>query len=210
MITLDEPPAQIVRNAMAIGIDLQAAMDANLIRLWFEPPQELEVDQHFSQIEEVVRTFKPKRVVIDSLASYESTLGTKGRDYRDFLHALIVLMKEYQATTVCNHENPEMLGMSSMMGGFSLSSLMDNIILMNWVELGDTFRHCLTIAKMRANPTNRTSHECEVIDGQGIRVLPRPITGVVPIRPFASYLGLLSRAPERNPQSAVDKEPPQQ
>lgn len=27
-----------------------------------------------------------------------------------------------------------------MMGSFQMSSLVDNIILMNWVELGDSFR----------------------------------------------------------------------
>jgi circadian clock protein KaiC len=203
MITLDEPPAQVVRNATSIGIDLQAAIDGDLIRLSFEPPQEIEIDRHFHQIEELVRTFKPQRAVIDSLSTYGSNIGTTGRDYRDFFHALVVLMKEYQVTAIYNHENPEMLGMSSMMGALSVSSLVDNIILMNWVELGDTFRHGLTIAKMRSNPTNRTTHECEVINGQGMRVLPRPIAGALPLRPFASYLGLISRAPERHNPSDV-------
>jgi len=41
---------------------------------------------------------------------------------------------------VYNRENPEMLGMNSMMGDFAMSSLVDNIILMNWIELGDSFR----------------------------------------------------------------------
>jgi circadian clock protein KaiC len=203
MITLDEPPAQVVRNATSIGIDLQAAIDRDLIRLSFEPPQEIEIDRHFHQIEELVRTFRPQRAVIDSLSTYGSNIGTTGRDYRDFFHALVVLMKEYQVTAIYNHENPEMLGMSSMMGAFSVSSLVDNIILMNWVELGDTFRHGLTIAKMRSNPTNRSTHECEVIDGHGMRVLPRSIAGALPLRPFASYLGLISRAPERHNPSDV-------
>ena len=90
-----------------------------------------------------------------------------------------------------------MLGLSSMMGEVRASSLVDNIILMNWVELGDTFRHALTIAKARAMPTNRTTHECEIVDGRGMVVLPRAVRVAVPSVPFASYRGLLSRAPER-------------
>ena len=206
MVTLDEPPAQIVRNANSIGIDLQPMIDAERIRLWFEPPQEIEIDRHFTQIEEIIRTFRPRRAVIDSLSTYGSNIGTSGRDYRDFFHALVVLMKEYQVTAIYNHENPEMLGMSSMMGGFSVSSLVDNIILMNWVELGDTFRHGLTIAKMRANPTTRTTHECEVVDGQGLRVLPRVIPGAV--LPFSGYRGLISRSPERVPSTAESRREP--
>jgi hypothetical protein len=100
-----------------------------------------------------------------------------------------------------------MLGMSSMMGAFKVSSLVDNIILMNWVELGDTFRHALTVAKMRAMPTSRTTHECEIVNGQGMRVLPRPLTGALPVVPFAGYLGLISRAPERRGQQVGRTDP---
>ena len=65
--------------------------------------------------------------------------------------------------------------MASMMGDFAMSSLVDNILLMNWIEIGDTFRLGLTVAKMRANPNMRATHECEILNGQGMRVLPRQI-----------------------------------
>src|SRR5262249_61568852 len=93
-----------------------------------------------------------------------------------------------------NNENPEILGMSSMAGEYAMSSLVDNILLLNWVELGDEFRLALTVAKMRANPTSRVTHECEILDGQGMRVLPRQ----VPPRalPLGSYFGVISRAPD--------------
>ena len=68
---------------------------------------------------------------------------------------------------------------------------------LNWVELGDTCRHALTVAKMRAMPTSRTTHECETVNGQGMKALPRPLRAALPIAPCAGYLGLLSRAPER-------------
>ena len=207
MITLDEPPAQVLRNAHAIGIDLQSFIDRGLVHLWYEPPQEMEIDRHFAQIEAIVETFKPRRAVIDSLSTYGSSLGATERSFRDFFHAIVALMKEHQITAVYNHENPEMLGMSSMMGEFKVSSLVDNIILMNWVELGDSFRHALTVAKMRAMPTSRTTHECEIVNGQGMKVLPRPLRAVLPVVPFAGYLGLISRSPERRPPSRVPEIP---
>ena len=203
MITLDEPPGQVLRNAQSIGIDLQSLIDRRLAHLWYEPPQEFEIDRHFAQIEAIVEDFKPQRVVIDSLSTYGSSLGATERSFRDFFHAIVALMKEHQVTAVYNHENPEMLGMSSMMGEFKVSSLVDNIILMNWVELGDTFRHALTVAKMRGMPTSRTTHECEVVNGQGMKVLPRRLAVAVPSVPFAGYLGLISRAPERRAPKEV-------
>jgi hypothetical protein len=108
-------------------------------------------------------------------------------------------MKEQQIAAIYNHENPEMLGMSSMMGDFAMSSLVDNIILMNWVETGDRFRLGMTVAKMRANPTTRVTHECEILDGQGMRILPRHLPVAAPPLPFSGYRGLISRAPTRYP-----------
>ena len=90
-----------------------------------------------------------------------------------------------------------MLGLSSMMGEFNMASLVDNIILMNWVELGDAFRLGLTVAKMRANPTSRVTHECEMRDGHGMRVLPRRLPSPNAHLAFANYQGLISRSPTR-------------
>jgi circadian clock protein KaiC len=199
MLSLDEQVEQIIRNAASIGIDMPSAIRSGLIRAEYEPPQEIEVDAHFYHIERLVEEFKPTRVVIDSLSTYGSALGTQGRLFRDFFHALVALMKEHQIAAVYNHENPEMLGMASMMGGFAMSSLVDNILLLNWTELGDTFRLGLTIAKMRANPVNRTTHEVEVLNGQGMHVLPRALRVPADEHPFSSYGGLVSRAPERRP-----------
>jgi circadian clock protein KaiC len=203
MLSLDEQVEQMLRNAGSIGIDLQPEIDRGLIRLEYEPPQEIEVDVHFNHIERLVEEFKPKRVVIDSLSTYGSTLGTQGRVFRDFFHALVALMKEHQIAAVHNHENPEMLGMASMMGDFQMSSLVDNIILMNWTELGDSFRLGLTIAKMRANPTDRITHEVEIVAGQGMRVLPRALPLPVEKHPFSNYAGLVARSPERRTVSRV-------
>ena len=211
MFTLDEQVPQVVRNARSIGIDLQPWMEQGLVRLQYDPPQEIEVDHHFHQIEQVVAEFQPQRVVFDSISTYGSNLGTQGRVFRDFFHALVALMKEHQTATVYNHENPEMLGMSSMMGDFAMSSLVDNIILMNWVEIGDAFRLGLTVAKMRANPTTRATHECEVVNGQGMRVLPRRLPGGISSLPFSGYQGLISRAPTRRPAvTSGGDEPPKQ
>ena len=96
-----------------------------------------------------------------------------------------------------------MLGMSSMMGDFAMSSLVDNIILMNWIEIGDAFRLGLTVAKMRANQTTRTTHECEIVNGKGLHVLPRTLPVGSYQVPFSGYQGLISRAPTRRPESGT-------
>jgi circadian clock protein KaiC len=203
MLTLDEQMPQVVRNAKSIGIDLEPWIEQGLVRLRYDPPQEIQIDHHFHEIERTVEEFQPKRVVFDSISTYGSSLGFQGRVFRDFFHALVSLMKEHQTATVYNHENPELLGMSSMMGAFHMSSLVDNIILMNWVEIGDAFRLGLTVAKMRANPTTRATHECEILAGRGMRVLPRHLPVGIAQVPFSGYQGLISRSPARHADSSA-------
>ena len=163
----------------------------------YDAPQEIEVDRHFYQIEEIVRELRPQRAVIDSLSTYGSSLGPSGRVFRDFFHAIVALMKEHQVTAVYNHENPELLGMTSVMADYGVSSLVDNIVLMNFVELGDTFRHAMTVMKTRGSPISRTTHEVEIVNGRGMRVLPRAIQAMLPPTPFSGYYGLISRSPAR-------------
>jgi circadian clock protein KaiC len=194
MVTLDEPQDRMIRNAATIGIDLTREIERGMIDVWYQSPQEMEVDRHFAELERRVERQRPRRVVIDSIAGYGAMIGPAVH-MKDFLHAVVRLLRNQQITSIFNQENPEMLGMSTMTGGMDISSFIDNILLMNWVELGDTFRLGLTIAKARAMPTSRTTYECEVLDGRGLRVLPRAVP--LPALPFARYYGLLSRAPER-------------
>ena len=197
LLSLDEQVPQLLRNAASIGMDLQKEIDRGIVKMHYDTPQEIDIDFHFHTIEQIVETFKPKRVLIDSLSTYATSLGVQGRLFRDFFHALVALMKEHQIAAIYNHENPEMLGMSSMMGEFRMSSLVDNIILMNFIELGDTFRRGLTVGKMRSNPVNHSTHECEVVNGEGMRVLPRQLPAMAPKMAFSSYHALISRSPER-------------
>lgn len=206
MLTLDERVPQVMRNARSIGIDLQPGIDEGMLELYYDAPQEIDVDAHFFKIEQIIERFRPERMVLDSLSTYGTSLGTGGRLFRDFFHALVALMKDYQVTAIYNHENPELLGMSSMMGDFHMSSLVDNIALLNWIELGDTFRLGITVAKTRASPVNRSTHECEVVNGEGMRVLPREIPAAALNASFSRYHGLISRSPIRVPDEPSPKD----
>jgi len=48
------------------------------------------------------------------------------------------------------------------------------------------------VAKARAMPTSRVTHECEIRPGSGLVVLPRQIRMAVPALPFASFLLLIA------------------
>jgi hypothetical protein len=66
-----------------IDVRNTAEIERGMIRLWSESPQEMEIDEHFAQLEGIVDTFRPQRVLIDSMSSYTGTVTSK-EEFRDF------------------------------------------------------------------------------------------------------------------------------
>ena len=201
LISLDEHPAQIVRNADTIGLDLQAQIDSGLIHVLFESPQELNIDIHFARIISLVETHKIQRMVIDGMTSYSSALIEQSV-YRDFVHALVAFSKFRLMTTFFNYENPEFLGLSAFMPDFPVSSIVDNILLLNMVEINSSLRRCATVVKARGSKHQFDSREY-VIEQGGIRLLPFDESPEPKPRPFSAYSSVLSRAPSRFAAVAV-------
>ena len=170
LVSLDEHPPQILRNAATLGLHLQEQVEAGEIHILFESPQELEIDVHFADIVRLVEKHDIKRLVIDGMTSYSTAVGDLGL-YRDFFHALVAFSKSRLMSTFFNYENPEFLGISTFMPDFPVSSIVDNIILLSLVELNSSLRRCITVVKARGSAHQFDSREYEIREG-GIHLLP--------------------------------------
>jgi circadian clock protein KaiC len=196
LISLDEHPAQIVRNAETLGLDLKKQIDEGTIHVLFDSPQELNIDVHFAKILDTIEKYDIQRMVIDGMTSYSTALQDQAV-YRDFFHALVAYSKHRLMTTFFSYENPEFLGLSTFMPDFPVSSIVDNIILLSLVEINSTLRRCLTVVKARGSPHQFDSREYVIGQG-GITLRPFDET-VAKVLPLASYNSVLSRAPNRLP-----------
>jgi len=194
LISLDEHPAQIVRNAETLGLNLQSQIDEGTIHVLFDSPQELNIDLHFAKIVQTIEENDIQRMVIDGMTSYSTALQDQAV-YRDFFHALVAYSKHRLMTTFFSYENPEFLGLSTFMPDFPVSSIVDNIILLSLVEIKSSLRRCLTVVKARGCPHEFDSREY-VIGPGGITLLPFD-ENVAKALPLASYNSILSRAPSR-------------
>jgi circadian clock protein KaiC len=200
LVSLDEHPAQILRNSATLGLDLQAQVEAGDIHILFESPQELEIDSHFAEIVRLVEKHNIQRLVIDGMTSYSTALGDLAL-YRDFFHALVAYSKSRLISTFFNYENPEFLGISTFMPEFPVSSIVDNIILLSLVELESSLRRCITVVKARGSAHQFDSREYEIGQG-GMNLLPLETSPAVHL-PLSRYSSVLSRAPTRftNPRT---------
>jgi circadian clock protein KaiC len=202
LISLDEHPAQIVRNAATIGLNLQELIDDGTLHIMFESPQELNLDRHFALITRMVEKHNIQRMVIDGLTSYSSAAADQ-TIYREFFHALVSFSKGRLMTTFLNYENPEFLGLSTFMPDFPVSSIVDNIILLSLVEVENSLRRCMTVVKARGSQHEFDSREYQIGIG-GINLQPTEVSAPMR-RPFSAYTSILSRAPTRFP--AVEADP---
>jgi circadian clock protein KaiC len=170
LVSLDEHPAQILRNAETLGLNLKEQVDTGMIQVLYDSPQELEIDAHFDRIIRTIEEHKIERLLIDGMTSYSSALGDQGL-YRDFIHSLVAYTKNKLMTTFFNYENPELFGVSNYMPDFAISSIVDNLILMNFVELGTSLRRAITVAKARGSEHEFVTREYTIGPG-GISLLP--------------------------------------
>lgn len=195
MVSLDEHPEQVMRNAETLGLDLRQHLDSGTIQFFYDCPRELELDVHFAHITRVVEEHKIERLIVDGLTSYMSALEDE-QEYREFFHALVSFSKDRLMTTFLSYENPELFGVNQYMPEFPVSSIVDNIVLLNFVELGNTLHRAITVAKSRGSSNQFATREFTIGPG-GITVAPVDPTKALPVLPFQSYYGLLSRAPMR-------------
>lgn len=193
-ISLDEHPAQIIRNAETIGLDLREHLDSGMLRILYESPQELEIDAHFARIVRAVEENDIQRLVIDGVSGYSTAIDSQ-RSYRDFFHALVAYSKSRLMTTFFNYENPELFGISTYMPEFAVSSIVDNIILMSLVEIGSTLRRSIAVMKARGCRHEFDTREFTIGQG-GIALQPIEANVALPL-PIESYSSVLSRAPTR-------------
>lgn len=195
LVSLDEHPAQIIRNAETLGLDLRGEMDKGTIHVFFDSPQELDIDAHLDRIIRTIEKHKIERLLIDGMTSYSSALE-ESRSYREFFHSLVGYSKHNLLTTFFNYENPELFGIREYMPDFGVSSIVDNLILLNFVELGNKVRRAITVAKARGCAHVFDTREYLIGQG-GIHLVPVTAGQELAQLPFPSYYGLLSRAPTR-------------
>src|SRR5215470_6664188 len=195
MVSLDEHPEQVMRNAETLGLNLREHLDSGAIQFFYDCPRELELDVHFARITQTIEAHQIERLIIDGMTSYTAALEDE-QQYREFFHALVSYSKDRLMTTFLSYENPELFGVNQFMPEYPVSSIVDNIVLLNFVELGNTLHRAITVAKARGSANQFVTREFTIGPG-GITLVPEDAAQALPLVPFQSYYGLLSRAPTR-------------
>ena len=114
---------------------------------------------------EIKRT-KAKRLVIDSLSAFESKYKN---DMYIIARRLISLVQEHQLTAVITILTTQKSGFE--LSGLGLTSLLQNIILLRFVEIQGRMKRILAVLKMRGTEHDESILEFRISSENGARIV---------------------------------------
>ena len=173
LLSYEESPGQLFRNAAAAGTDLVQYQEAGLLRVVALYPEVASLDDHLIEIMELVDTYQPKRIVIDSLSSLERIGSTA--TYREFVIALAGFVKAEEITMLVTMSTTTLLGGTSQSEGH-ISTLTDAIVLLRYAAEPGVMRRAVTLLKMRGTAHDNVIHSYE-ITSEGFQMGP-PYNGL--------------------------------
>lgn len=163
----EEHPTEYMDRARGFGMDFEAAVKKNLLRIIYVRPLDLSVDETLSEIGDAVREIKATRVVIDSISGFEMALAPTFReDFRESLYRLVSALTAMGVTVVLTVE--VMDGEAGLrFTNYGVSFLTDDIIVQRYAEIEGQLRKVMLVVKMRGSKHSRDFRSYE-ITGKGI------------------------------------------
>jgi len=191
----EELPDEFMRRAAARGLDCQAALKADLLRIIYIRPLDLSVDETVYEIVKEAQQIGAKQVVLDSLVGFEMALAPDFRqEFRESLYRLVSALTRLGVTvmsTVEVQESSTSMGLSN----FAVSFLADEIIRLRYVALDGQLRKMLLVVKMRGSAHSIDMWEYTITDkgmvlGERLRGDRAPTAGVPGPAPDPANHGL--------------------
>ena len=134
-------------------------------------------DEIINELEQQIVKTRPKRIVIDSLSSFEHA-------YKDEMYMItkriVSLIKKYHLTAILTNQNIH-VSEGNLPTMAKVSSLFHNIIILRYIELNFRMKRSIVFLKMRSSYHDNSILEF-VISGNGVKI----------IGPMNDYEGTLS------------------
>jgi circadian clock protein KaiC len=192
-VTFEYLPQQLYRDAAAKGFALREWDDAGKVRVICTTPDVLLARSPGgdSILDEAVRSVGARRLVIDSMAHFEfAQPDTQG--LRTEMAGLLNHLRLLDVTTLLTHEVPQIVGPTVNISSWGLEFLVDNLILLRYVELEGVMDKALNVLKFRGGDHDR-SYRVLRTTSRGI-VVEAGFVGVENISTGSARRGLADRA----------------
>jgi circadian clock protein KaiC len=165
-----ETPERVLAKTKGVGIDLSAGYDRGNVELVWQSPVESTLDAIGWRILECVDRFGAKRLFVDGFNALESATPHPDR-VPQFFAALGRELQSRGVTTMYAAELHDIFSPEIAAPQRGLSPLIENMLLMRFVELHATLRRTLSVIKLRDSEFDPaicefrlTNHGLDVVD----------------------------------------------
>lgn len=161
-----ESPARLLLNAASIGLPLAELVKAGHVELLWQPPTEALLDAIGERLLEAVRRRKVRRLFVDGISGMQQCATHPERLLR-FFTALANELRALGTTTVYTSEAHHILGEDVRAPLVGMSSIVENLIVLRFLELRSQVYRALSILKARGTPYDASLREFSITE-QGV------------------------------------------
>ncbi len=159
-ITLEEDPTDIKDDVMNFGWDFEKYEKKGLFRILYHDPAQ--INNIGAVILSELGSLKARRLVLDSVSVMGLTIGDVSQ-VRRRLFGIVNTMKTHDGCTgIITTEIPEE---SKVLSRFGVAEyIVDGIIVLNYLGIGEEYSRSLTIRKMRRTDHGKDVYPFEITD----------------------------------------------
>jgi circadian clock protein KaiC len=186
MVSFEEFPASLIRDALQLGWDLKGLEKDGLLRILFTSPEVFlgSLKSPDSPLAPMLNTLAPERVVIDSAAHFQR-MTSDALELRDIYNTLVNALKREGMTSLLLDEAINVLEIQRGRMA-SLPFLVDTVMLLRYVEIDSSMQRAIAVMKMRGSAHQKEIRRFEIQKG-GLKIK----------EPFTGREGILSGATHR-------------
>lgn len=169
IITFEEFPRQLYRDADSIGFDLRAFERDNRLRTVFTTPAVFlrEIQQPGGVFDRTIEEVSARRVFVDSMTQLER-ITQDPVQLREIMYTFLNGLLRYEITAVVSQEDAFITGNMSVAEA-GLSYIVDTIIQLRYVEMNSSIDRAMFVLKHRASDHDKRIRRMQ-ITSSGIEV----------------------------------------
>jgi circadian clock protein KaiC len=158
----EESEEAMVATLLSPGIDLRPAIKSGLLKVATAMPEAFGTEKHLVRAFEMIDEFKPDHVVVDAISSFDR-MGSDRAAF-EFAVRLINWCKDRGITVIMVNQSAGGAEDRVAISGLGISSLIDAILWLRFVEARSRLKRVLLVIKSRGTKHSSQYHDFRITD----------------------------------------------
>lgn len=157
----EESQEAMVSSMLSPGIDLSPALQSGKLRIMTAMPEARGAEEHLFRALKTIEAFQPDHVIVDAISSCKR-MGTQQAAY-EYVMRLANACKENGITIILTNQTEGFRDLHEI-SGVGISSVIDAVIFLRYIEVGGEINRMLLVMKARGQKHSSQYREFLITD----------------------------------------------